>query len=406
MAEAPSFRDYNLPEPLLQALDEANYIYPTDIQAAMIPIALTGQDVLGQAKTGTGKTVSYLVPILANLQPGPETQAVILAPTRELSLQICDEVFKLTKHLPFRACAIYGGQDIRIQLQELRHGVQIAVGTPGRIIDHLKRRTLHLNKIQFVVLDEADRMLDMGFRDDIKYILGHANLHRQTFLLSATMPPDIMRLAERYLHNHQDIILSRDDLTVDEVEQHYVSVTQDHKFEYLLALLAQEGAPKAIIFTRTKIGADKLGRRMKDHGLSVHAIHGDLHQLRREKIMEAFRHGEFQYMVATDVAARGLDVRDISHIINYDIPEDAESYVHRIGRTARMGAIGKAVTFVTPEEGGELTSIEMLINREIVQMRLNGVTPVPRRPAGEGPAPAPGGSRGGRRRFGPGRGRR
>lgn len=373
--EAPSgFSALSLSPTILTALNRARYFEPTPIQAAFIPEALKGRDVIGQAQTGTGKTAAFLLPFLNSWrdtnEPGP--QALILAPTRELVVQVAEESAKLAPSKHCRTVAIYGGQRFGTQLAALKMGCSIAVGTPGRLLDHLSRGTLHLDRLRYVVLDEADRMLDIGFRPDIEKILRRCPQRRQTMLLSATLPPPVLRLAQRYMREPLNINLSPERLTVDSIRQHFITVDPERKFELLLRLIDREKPKQCIIFCERKRWADDLYRDLRQERHRVAAMHGDLQQSDRNKIMKKFRDGEIVYLVATDVVARGIDVTGISHIINYDLPEDPESYVHRIGRTGRMGADGIAFAFVTPQQGKQLTNIESFINMQIKEERIEG----------------------------------
>ena len=375
------FQSLSLSPALLTALHRAQYFEPTPIQAAIIPIALTGRDVIGQAQTGTGKTAAFLLPFLHHWrdtnEPGP--QALILAPTRELVVQVSEEARKLSPSRHCRTLPIYGGQRIRQQLVEMKKGIHIAVGSPGRVLDHLSRGSLVLNRVRYVVLDEADRMLDIGFRPDIERILRRCPQERQTLLLSATLPPPVLRLAQRYMKHPVNIDLSPEKLTVESIRQTYISVADDKKFDLLLRVLEREKPRQCIIFCERKRWADELYRDLRHVHKRTATMHGDLEQPQRERIMQAFREGKITYLVATDVVGRGIDVTNISHIINYDLPHDPENYVHRIGRTGRMGADGVAIAFVTPEQGEQLTAIELLINKQIEQDRIDGFEALPPR---------------------------
>src|SRR5262245_21597003 len=361
------FHTLNLSPGLMTALNRASYFQPTPIQAALIPEALSGRDVIGQAQTGTGKTAAFLLPFMNSWrdtnEPGP--QAVVMAPTRELVVQVTEEARKLAPSRHFRCLAIYGGQRMRQQLQELKKGVDLVVGTPGRILDHLGRGTLILNRIRYAVLDEADRMLDIGFRPDIERILRQCPQQRQTLLLSATLPAPVLRLAHRYMREPVHINLSPEKPTVSSIRQSYITVEEDRKFELLLRVIEREQPRQCIIFCQRKRTSDDLYRDLRHEHKRVAVMHGDLPQPQRERIMQGFREGKIVYLVATDVVGRGIDVMGISHIINYDLPEDPENYVHRIGRTGRMGKDGVAIAFVTPEQGDQLTNIEMCINQLI-----------------------------------------
>ncbi len=368
------FHAMDLSPHLLAALHRANYAEPTPIQAALIPHALAGGDVIGQAQTGTGKTAAFLLPFLNRWrdknEPGP--QALVLAPTRELVVQVAEEARKLAPSKHCRTVPIYGGQRIREQLTGMKHGCDIAVGTPGRLLDHLSRRTLTLERVRYVVLDEADRMLDIGFRPDIEKILRHCPKERQTLLLSATLPPPVLRLAQRYMRQPVHINLSPARVTVENIRQSYITVDPERKFDLLLHVMEREKPRQCIIFCERKRWADDLYHDLRKQHAKVAAMHGDLAQTERDRIMQRFRAGTIVYLVATDVVGRGIDVTGISHIINYDLPHDPENYVHRIGRTGRMGADGVAVAFVTPEQGEQLTQIEAFINMQLKPDRIDG----------------------------------
>jgi ATP-dependent RNA helicase DeaD len=361
------FHDLALSPALLQALDRAGYRDPTPIQAAFIPEALSGRDVIGQAQTGTGKTAAFLLPFLNGWRddnrPGP--QAIVLAPTRELVVQVSEEAAKLSPNRHCRAVAIYGGQRFGSQLAQLKRGCNIVVGTPGRVLDHLSRGTLSLEHVRYAVLDEADRMLDIGFRPDIERILRRCPQQRQTLLLSATLPPPVLRLAQRYMVEPLNINLSPAKVTVENIRQSYFTVDEDRKFDLLLKVFEREQPRQCIIFCERKRWVEDVYRMLRQHLPRVAAMHGDLPQSMRNRIMQGFRDGKIVYLVATDVVGRGIDVRNISHVINYDIPLDPENYVHRIGRTGRLGADGVALAFVTPEQGDQLTEIERFINKQI-----------------------------------------
>lgn len=379
---AQSFDELNLSPNVLESVKAAGYTKPTPIQSLFIPRARTGRDVMGQAKTGTGKTAAFLIPIFEKLTPGEgRAQSLILAPTRELALQIHGEIAKIGSTMGFSSITLYGGSSFEPQIDALRSGVDIIVGTPGRVMDHMRQRRLDLSALKVAVLDEADRMLDFGFRKDIEYILKHCPKSRQTLLLSATIPDDIKKLSRRFMHEPIEIWTAPEKLTVDEVEQHYFAVTREEKLPTLLKLLEVESPALGIIFCGTKMGAKRLAEKLNRLYIPAKEIHGDLQQARREKIMERFRSGKVNLLIATDVASRGIDVDDITHIINYDVPYKIEDYVHRVGRTGRIGKSGKAYTFVTPDEGEYLTEIEMLINRELHAMKFDDLTskwwPVP-----------------------------
>jgi ATP-dependent RNA helicase DeaD len=372
---------------ILRALSEEKFVTPTDIQSLLIPRALAGVDLLGQARTGTGKTAAFAIPILQRADRDGATQAIILVPTRELSVQVEAEIARLSRYTPIRSVAVYGGQKIAAQLKTLRHNPQVVVGTPGRVIDLLDRRLLNFNNLRFVVLDEVDRMLDIGFRDDIRNILSRAKRQDdgsgagiQTIFVSATIAGEIEKLARTYMREPVEKLIapgSDDKPTVAEVKQWYVSVQPWDKYRLLRKLLEREQPDLAIVFCRTKHGAGKVAHRLEVDGFSCREIHGNLAQNKRDKVMKNFRGGKFEVLVATDLASRGIDVLGISHIINYDVPEDPEVYIHRIGRTARMGAEGRAIMLVTPEQGEELTKIETLINMLIPVTTVEGFNPSP-----------------------------
>lgn len=368
---------------MLCALERAGYLEPTPVQAGVIPRALAGADVMGQAQTGTGKTAAFVIPILERLEPphsktGP--RAVVLVPTRELAVQVRDEFIKLALGRRTQIVAVYGGKPIRRQIEQLRAGADVVVGTPGRVLDLMDRTALQLAQVRVVVLDEADRMLDIGFRPDIEKILRRCPQGRQTLLFSATIPPPVRRLAERYMHAPEVLDFSPKELAVETIDQYYFTIDAEDKFDLLVALLRREQPQQAIVFCRTKRGTEKVFERLRRRFEAVGAIHGDLPQRVRDRVMAQFRQGMIRVLVATDVVGRGIDVTSISHIINYDIPEFCDDYVHRVGRTGRMGREGVAYTFVTPEEGPELTRIEMRINRLLQRREVRELLPdyVPR----------------------------
>jgi ATP-dependent RNA helicase DeaD len=362
---------------MLKALKHARYVTPTPIQAAFIPEALDGLDVIGQAKTGTGKTAAFGIPLIEMLEArGRGPQGIILAPTRELTQQIVGELQKLTLGSDVAVCGIFGGEPIERQLRALSRGIDLVVGTPGRVLDHIERRTLYLGDIVHVVLDEADRMLDIGFRPDIERILRKLPTPHQTMLLSATINADVRRLAQRYMFEPTEVNLSQDEPSVDTIQQYYISVTTDRKFDLLVLLLKRDRPRQCIVFTRTKRGADRVAERLRRVISGVSAIHGDLAQSVRDRVMRGFRSGQISVLVATDVVGRGIDVENISHVINYDMPDDPENYVHRIGRTGRMGKDGIAYLFVCPDQGEPLTAIENLINRVVPPLQIEGFSAV------------------------------
>ncbi len=375
LPEDSPFRDLGLSPMMLRSLAAAGYLEPTPIQKGLIPRALAGIDIMGQAQTGTGKTAAFAIPILERVThsgKGAFPQAIVLVPTRELAVQVRDEFAKLAMGSRLHLVAVYGGKPIRQQTEQLRLGAEVVVGTPGRVLDLIARDTLHLEQIQIMVLDEADRMLDIGFRPDIEKILRRCPSSRQTLLLSATIPPPVERLAHRYMREPEMLDFSPQDIGVETIEQYYFSVDPERKFDLLAQLLKREEPRQAIVFCRTRRGTEKIHRRLSRKFEAAEAIHGDLSQPIRDRVMRSFREGKTRLLVATDVVGRGIDVTGISHIINYDIPQFCDDYVHRVGRTGRMGREGVAFTFVSPEEGNELTRIEIRINRLLHRDELPG----------------------------------
>jgi len=428
------FAKLGVRQSILRALAVEKFVTPSEIQSLLIPRALAGVDILGQARTGTGKTAAFAIPLLSGCNKGIATQAIILVPTRELAVQVESEIQRLGQFTPIRSYAVFGGSKIVAQIKHLKSNPEIIVGTPGRVLDLLERRVLHFNNIRFIVLDEVDRMLDIGFRDDIRRILSrvdsiarrqegnqrdnsgrednrrderrheeseagthdtdeaaddsdsHGNVqvaertHPQTIFVSATFSDEIEKLARRYMREPVEKLIAPgadDKPTVDMVEQFYFPVQIWDKYRLLRKLLQREQPELAIVFCRTKRGAEKLAKKLHADGIECREIHGNLNQSKRDRVMQGFRKGKFDVLIATDLASRGIDVADISHIINYDIPDDPEVYVHRIGRTARMGKKGKAYTFVGKEQGEELTRVESLINMEIPKGEVEGFTPSP-----------------------------
>jgi len=380
---------------MLRSLRKAGYTTPTSIQAQVIPPALENLDIVGQARTGTGKTAAFGIPILEMLDPLRVTrnpQALILVPTRELADQVHQELVKLAYGCPTASVVLAGGKHMRRQIDQLAAGVQIVVGTPGRVQDHIGRRTMNLSDIWCVVLDEADRMLDIGFRPAIERILRSCPTDRQTMLLSATMPPAIEKLSERYLQSPVRINCSQSQVSGETIEQRYFAVRQEDKYDTLLALLKREQPRQVIIFCRTKRGTDRLHRALQQEAarmpelacMRMACIHGDMNQRDRDRVFSSLRAGELNLLVATDVVGRGIDVSTVSHIINYDIPLDCDDYVHRVGRTGRMGREGIAFTFVTASEGPQLTAIELNINRLLVRDSLGEAEVKLAAAAGEG----------------------
>jgi ATP-dependent RNA helicase DeaD len=341
------------------------------IQEQAIPQMMDGRNIIGQAKTGTGKTAAFGVPMIERLDwEERRVQGLVLAPTRELAVQIASDISSYGNHTPLRVLTIYGGVSIERQMDELRRGVHIVVGTPGRLIDHMRRGTLRLEGIKSVVLDEADRMLDMGFIDDIEYILRNTPREKQISLWSATIDDRTMRLSRRYLPNSETIIVSKDEIAVESIDQRYMIVAEHEKFETLKQLIDYLDVDRALIFCRRRITVDRLTARLKRERYDAEAIHGQLSQARREKVLRDFRESKLTFMVATEVAARGLDIVDVPFILNYDIPDDPFMYFHRIGRTARAGKSGVAVTFVTYDQNYEMERISALTGTPIKKMSL------------------------------------
>ncbi len=379
-----SFSQLDLSPVMLRALAQAGFESPTPIQSGLIPLALEGHDVIGQARTGTGKTAAFSIPILEQLDPLKDCrdpQAIIIVPTRELADQVAGEAERLAFGVQTEIAVLSGGKNMSRQLRQLENGVQIVVGTPGRVHDHLQRRTLRTNSVWCVVLDEADRMLDIGFRPQIERILRKCPRERQTLLLSATLPSLVRRLAESYMIDPQVIDCSMNEMAVETIEQHYFTVDQDRKVELLERLLQREKPKQAIIFCRTKRGTDRLYRRLSQIHDNCGSMHGDMQQRERDRVLQRLRDGKLQILVATDVVGRGIDITTISHIVNFDVPQDCDDYVHRVGRTGRMGRDGIAFTFVVPGEGEVLTSIEQRINKELKRDSIEGFDPSPPPPS-------------------------
>jgi ATP-dependent RNA helicase DeaD len=366
-----TFAELGIADDILRTIHEVGYEEPTPIQRQAIPILLAGRDVMAQSQTGTGKTAAFAVPMLQLLDPSALiVQGLVLTPTRELAVQVAGTIHKLGKSREVFDLPIYGGQPYDRQLRALKRGVHVVVGTPGRIMDHMRRGTLDLSQLRMLVLDEADQMLDMGFIEDIEFILEALPPERQVALFSATLPPRIRTLAKQYMHDPETLAIAQQGLTVPEVTQQYVETTRQGKLDALTRILDMDRPESAIVFVRTKKETDELGETLAARGYGVEVIHGDLNQAQRERTIAAFRGGRTDILVATDVASRGLDIPNVSHVINYDIPDDPEAYVHRIGRTARAGKEGIAVTFVTPRERNLLQTIERLIRVRLSRKRV------------------------------------
>ncbi|OBU69649.1 RNA helicase [Stenotrophomonas maltophilia] len=378
-SQAPlQFAQLGLSEPVMQAVAAIGYESPSPIQAATIPAMLEGRDVLGQAQTGTGKTAAFALPVLSNIDLQQiKPQALVLAPTRELAIQVAEAFQSYSSKIPgFRVLPVYGGQPYGQQLSALRRGVHIVVGTPGRVIDHLDRSTLDLSELKTLVLDEADEMLRMGFIDDVEAVLKKLPEQRQVALFSATMPPQIRRIAQTYLQDPVEVTIAAKTTTSANIRQRYWWVSGMHKLDALTRILEVEPFDAMIIFARTKAATEELAEKLQARGLAAAAINGDMQQAQRERTIGQLKEGKLDILVATDVAARGLDVERISHVLNYDIPYDTESYVHRIGRTGRAGRSGEAILFVTPREKGMLRQIERATRQPIEEMQLPSVDAV------------------------------
>lgn len=362
------FGELQLSKKILSAIAEMGFEEPSPIQAQTIPLVMEGHDVIGQAQTGTGKTAAFGIPIMEHITEARQIQALVLTPTRELAIQVSEELAKIGKFKRIKTLPVYGGQAIDRQIRAMHFGVQVVIGTPGRLLDHIRRNTIKLNNVKTLVLDEADEMLDMGFIDDIETILKNVPTERQTMLFSATMPHQIRSLANRYMKNPVEITISKEQITVPLTDQYYYE-TRD-KLDGLCRVLDAETNDKAIIFCRTKRGVDELVASLQPRGFAAEGLHGDLSQAQRDRVMKKFREGQLELLVATDVAARGLDIESVTHVINYDIPQDPESYVHRIGRTGRAGRKGIAITFIQPREFRQLKLIEKEIKTRIIRNQL------------------------------------
>ncbi len=366
-----TFADLGLSELLLQSIAAVGYEIPSPIQERTIPVLLEGHDVIAQAQTGSGKTAAFGLPIIERIEPRERgVQTLILCPTRELAIQVSEALHKYGRHKRIETLPIYGGQPYERQLRGLQRGVHIVVGTPGRVMDHMRRGTLRLDNLKFFVLDEADEMLDMGFIEDIEWILQQVPEERQTALFSATMPPRIAELARNYMRDPQRISVRGREMTVPETNQSYYEVPRARKVDALTRILDAEVPSSAMIFCRTKHGVDELGEALLARGFPVETLHGDLSQAQRDRVMKRFRSGQAEILIATDVAARGLDVPDVSHVINFDIPESPETYIHRIGRTGRAGKAGTAITLVMPRESRWIRTIERITKARIEPRRL------------------------------------
>ena len=383
-AAAVRFEDFGLSADILQALADQGYIHPTPIQAEAIPIVLQGRDVMGAAQTGTGKTAGFSLPIIqrllahANTSASPArhpVRALILTPTRELADQVADNVKAYSRYTPLRSAVVFGGVDMAPQTAALRAGVEIVIATPGRLLDHVQQKTLNLSQTQIFVMDEADRMLDMGFLPDLQRIINLLPKQRQNLMFSATFSPEIKKLANSFLQSPVTIEVARSNATADNVTQVLYKIEEEAKRDAVTHIIRERSLKQVIVFSNTKIGASRLSRHLEKEGVKAAAIHGDKTQAERMAALEAFKQGSIEVLVATDVAARGLDIAELPCVINYDLPYNAEDYVHRIGRTGRAGASGDAISLYTDKESRQLADIEKLIKHTISRLQLTGFMP-------------------------------
>ncbi|HEY0847582.1 MAG TPA: DEAD/DEAH box helicase [Noviherbaspirillum sp.] len=383
-APAVRFEDFGLSPEILRALADQGYVHPTPIQAEAIPIVLQGRDVMGAAQTGTGKTAGFSLPIIqlllahANTSASPArhpVRALILTPTRELADQVADNVKAYSRHTPLRSTVVFGGIDMAPQTAALRAGVEIVIATPGRLLDHVQQKTLNLSQTQILVMDEADRMLDMGFLPDLQRIINLLPKQRQNLMFSATFSPEIKKLANSFLKNPVTIEVARSNATADNVTQVLYKVDEEAKRDAVAHIIRERGLKQVIVFSNTKIGASRLSRHLEKEGVKASAIHGDKTQAERMAALEAFKQGTIEVLVATDVAARGLDIAELPCVINFDLPYNAEDYVHRIGRTGRAGASGDAISLFTDKDARLLADIEKLIKHTISRLQLSGFVP-------------------------------
>ncbi|CAI3490967.1 degradosome RNA helicase CshA [Enterococcus cecorum] len=364
------FTELNLSEELLSSIERSGFEEATPIQEATIPLALEGRDVIGQAQTGTGKTAAFGLPMLEKIDPNnAQLQGLVIAPTRELAIQTQEELYRLGRDKKIRVQAVYGGADINRQIRQLKNHPHIIVGTPGRMLDHINRHTLKLSTVQTLVLDEADEMLNMGFLEDIEAIISKVPEQRQTLLFSATMPPEIKNIGVQFMQNPEHVRIKTKEMTADLIEQFFVRAKEYEKFDIMTRLLDVQTPELTIVFGRTKRRVDELAKGLEARGYKAEGIHGDLSQQKRMSVLRSFKNGDLDILVATDVAARGLDISGVTHVYNYDIPQDPESYVHRIGRTGRAGKMGVSVTFVTPNEMSYLHVIENLTKKRMTPLR-------------------------------------
>src|SRR5450830_718493 len=392
----PRFEDFGLAPEILRALSEQGYVHPTPIQAEAIPVVLQGRDVMGAAQTGTGKTAGFSLPIIqllmahasSSMSPARHpVRALILTPTRELAVQVAENVKAYAKHTPLRSTVVFGGMDMKPQTVILRGGVEIVIATPGRLLDHVEQKNVSLGQVQMLVIDEADRMLDMGFLPDLQRIINMLPKQRQNLMFSATFSPEIKKLAASFLNSPVTIEVARSNATADKVTQIVYKVPESQKVEVVEYIIRQRELKQVIVFSNTKIGASKLARHLEQSGIKASAIHGDKTQQERMAALESFKQGEIEVLVATDVAARGLDITDLPCVINYDLPYNAEDYVHRIGRTGRAGASGDALSVYSDKDERLLVDIEKLIKQSITRGELVGFTPAASSSYGERSGP-------------------
>lgn len=364
------FNELDIAPELLKSIERMGFEETTPVQEQTIPLALAGNDVIGQAQTGTGKTAAFGLPMLNKIDPkNRNVQGLVIAPTRELAIQVQEELFRLSKDKKIRITAVYGGASIGHQIKQIKNGAQIVVGTPGRMLDHIRRKTLKLHTVETLVLDEADEMLNMGFIEDIESIIKEVPEQRQTLLFSATMPGPIKKIAVQFMKNPETVKVKTKTLSASTVEQYFTKARDNEKFDIMSRLLDVQNPESSIVFARTKRRVDELAKGFQMRGYQAEGIHGDLSQNKRMSVLKAFKQGRIEMLVATDVAARGLDVEGLTHVYNFDIPQDPESYVHRIGRTGRAGQEGVSVTFVTPQEMGYLKTVEKLTQQQMTPLR-------------------------------------
>lgn len=364
-----TFFDLNLSTPLNRAIEKMGFEEASPIQARTIPLGMQGKDVIGQARTGTGKTAAFGIPMIEKIDTDrPDIQGLVVAPTRELAMQVAEELTRLGQFKQITALPVYGGQEMFKQMKALKKKPHIIVGTPGRLLDHLRRRSIRLDHLQTAVLDEADEMLNMGFIEDIEKILENVPEQRQTLLFSATIPEPIRKLANKFMANPETVQTKGQEMTVPDTEQFYLVIPERQKFDTLCRLLDKQSPDLAIVFGRTKRRVDELSNGLAARGYSAEGLHGDLSQPKRDRVMRKFKNAQIDVLIATDVAARGLDISGVTHVYNFDIPQDPESYVHRIGRTGRAGKTGTAMTFVTPKETHHLQVIERLTKHKMTKM--------------------------------------